>query len=104
MKYYFNPYSMKDIMKGVRYGGDDDIPTFSLYLNHPDFAIFSASNKGIVGLPGALSSAAGIASMFSFGPKGGGHRKRAPLSSRRRSKPVTVRSQALNSSRRLHRR
>jgi len=101
LKYHFNPYSITEIMKGVKYSGDNDIPTFSLYLNHPDFAIFSMSNKGITGIPGAISSAAGMASMFSFK---GGHRKRVPVSSRRRSKPGTVRSQALNSRRRRHKR
>jgi len=51
LKYHFNPYSITEIMKGVKYSGDNDIPTFSLYLNHPDFAIFSMSNKGITGIP-----------------------------------------------------
>ena len=44
-------------------------------------------------------------SIFSlFGAKRGGHRKRTPDSSRRLSKPRAVRSQALNSRRRRHKR
>jgi hypothetical protein len=102
LKYYFNPYSFKNaLLKQVQINGDNDIPTYSLYLNHPDFAVFSVSDNGIMGIPGAIKSVSSFASMFSLN---GGHRKRLPSHSRRRKRPKTVRSQALNSSRRLHKR
>lgn len=99
LKYYFNPYSFKNaFIKPVQVTGNNDIPTYSLYLNHPDFAAFSVSNQG---LPGAAAGVMGFLSGFI--PKGG-HRKRTPDSSRRLSKPRAVRSQALNSRRRRHKR
>jgi hypothetical protein len=104
LKYHFNPYSFKNaFLKPVQSTGDDDIPTYSLYLNHPDFAAFSVSNRGMLGVPEALTKAAGFMSMFSVKSSvSGGHRKRAPSSSRRLRRPTTVRSQALNSRRRRH--
>ena len=58
-------------------------------------------NNTATGQLGPIGFAVGP--LFSlFGAKRGGHRKRAPRSSRTRSKPTTVRSQVLNSRRRRH--
>jgi len=58
-------------------------------------------NNTATGQLGPIGFAVGP--LFSlFGTKRGGHRKRAPSSSRRLRRPTTVRSQALNSRRRRH--